>query len=333
MLDSGNDIPQEERPLPQETHATHGAEAAPQDQRCGLVVRVHGGHYYVESDAGIVDCLIRGRLKRERRRADLVAIGDWVRWSPTEPGRGVIEAVAPRKRTLSRRLPPPRPGTVAQREQVIVANPDQVLVVFSRQSPPPNPLMLDRYLVACEASGLPAIIVVNKSDLPFEEGQDPFAPYCEIGYQVVETSAVTGENLETLRELLRNKLSVLTGPSGVGKSSLLNALWPDLGLKIGEISEYHDRGKHTTVVAELLHPEPDIYVADTPGLRVFLFWDIAPEQLDAFFPEMRPYLGQCAFQPCSHIHEPNCAVQAAVARGEINPLRYESYVRMFEYAF
>lgn len=303
-------------------------------QRCGdLVIRVHGGHFYVQAEGGIVDCQIRGRLRQARRGTDVVAIGDRVCWTPTEEGRGVIESVEPRTRVLSRRPPPPRPGVLAAGEQVIVANPDQVLVVFAYRNPPPNPLMLDRYLVACEASSLPVVIVANKCDLGPEDEDDPFGVYREIGYHVLVTSAATGENIETLRELLRNKLSVLTGPSGAGKSSLLNALWPDLDRKVGEISAYHDRGKHTTVVAELLQPEPDIYVADTPGLRVFMFWDIDPEQLDAFFPEMRPYLGQCRFQPCTHIHEPGCAVQAAIERGAIAPLRYDSYVKMFEYAF
>ncbi len=304
-------------------------------QRCGdLVVRVHGGHFYVQTQGGLVDCLIRGRLKQERRGTDIVAIGDRVCWTPTEEGRGVVESVEPRQRVLSRRLPPPRAGAASEGEQVIVANPDQVLAVFARRNPPPNPLMLDRYLVACEAAGLPVVIIANKSDLELDyDEQNPFELYREIGYQVLETSAATGENIETLRGLLRGKLTVLTGPSGAGKSSLLNALWPDLERKVGEISAYHDRGKHTTVVAELLRPEPEIYVADTPGMRVFMFYDIDPEQLDAFFPEMRPHLGECRFQPCTHIHEPDCAIQAAVERGEIAELRYESYVKMFEYAF
>ncbi len=304
----------------------------------GLVVRTHGGHYYVQTDpqatgrqAEPVDCGVRGRLKKERQQADLVVIGDQVLFEMNPDGTGTITEVLPRHSVLSRRTPPPRPGTRSDREQVIVANPDQVLVVFALGSPPLNPLTLDRYLVACEAAGLPAVIVANKTDMPLvDEERELLGRYRDLGYTVIFTSAETGENLETLRALLRGKLSALTGPSGVGKSSLLNALWPGLNLAVGEVSAYHDKGKHTTVVAQLLNPEPDILVADTPGLRVFYFWDIDSEQLDAFFPEFRPHLGHCHFQPCTHMHEPGCAVMAATERGEIDPLRYESYRRMFD---
>lgn len=296
----------------------------------GTVVRAHGGHYYVQQGNEIVDCQMRGRMKKESAESDLVAVGDRVRWSRAPDGSGVIEEVLPRKSALSRCPPPPRRPV----EQVIVANPDQVLVVFAVRNPPPNPLMLDRYLVACEAAELPVVLIANKIDLcEGPEDQEVIALYRGIGYKVLPTSAVTGENLEALHEMLRGKLSVLTGPSGVGKSSLLNALWPHLDLEVGEISEYHDRGRHTTVVARILQPEPDIQVADTPGLRQFRFWDIDPEQLEAFFPEMHPYLGACRFTPCTHLHEPECAVREAVARGAIPLIRYESYVKMFEYEF
>ncbi|MHB1296859.1 MAG: ribosome small subunit-dependent GTPase A, partial [Anaerolineae bacterium] len=278
---------------------------------------------------------------------------------------------------VSRNPPPPRapksgpgarrPTQRRQMEQVLVANPDQALVVVSLARPSLNPFMLDRYLVACEAVKLPVIIVGNKVDLMAVEMEaasdvavdaDPaaivdldeydraedlavsavesaeiLAMYEKIGYRVVPTSVVTGDGLEDLRRLLQGKLSVLTGPSGVGKSSLMNGLWPELDLRVGAISEYHDRGKHTTVVAELFNPEPDTYVADTPGLRQFRFWDIDPEQLDAFFPEMKPYLTHCRFAPCTHTHEPGCAVNQAAERGEIPALRYESYLRMFEHGF
>jgi ribosome biogenesis GTPase / thiamine phosphate phosphatase len=313
----------------------------------GIVVRTHGGHYYVQPPAGpLMDCVMRGRLKKTRLASDLVALGDRVRWSPTEEGVGVIEEVLPRNTVLSRAVPPPRPAkkgisryAASQQnkiEQIILANPDQVLIVFAVHNPPLSPLMLDRYLVACEAVRLPGLIVANKSDLLADEDEaehEILALYAHIGYNVHHTSTVTGEGLGTLRTILRGKLSVLTGPSGTGKSSLLNALWPGLDLRVGEISEYHDRGKHTTVVASLLNPEPGTFVADTPGMRQFRFWDIEPEQLEAFFPEMRPYLGQCRFTPCTHTHEPDCAVRQAVERGEIHALRYESYYRMFEHGF
>ncbi|MHB0858521.1 MAG: ribosome small subunit-dependent GTPase A [Anaerolineae bacterium] len=350
----------------------------------GTVIRAHGGHYYVRVGDRTLDCAMRGRLKRRRATSDLVAVGDRVRCSLEPDGGAIVEEVLPRKSVLSRNPPPardPRPGAASRRprqrpqmEQVLVANPDLVLIVFSLARPPLNPFMLDRYLVACEAVQLPAVIVGNKVDLLAAdlEGATEGAPggdagvedlgtagefdldeydraedlasnamesaeilrmYEEIGYRVVPTSIVTGEGLEELRRLLHGKLSVLTGPSGVGKSSLMNGLWPELDLKVGEISEYHDRGKHTTVVAELYNPEPDTYVADTPGLRQFRFWDIDPEQLDAFYPEMKPYLTHCRFAPCTHTHEPGCAVSQAVERGEIPALRYESYLRMFEHGF
>jgi len=301
------------------------------DLKEGIVLQARSGRHRVQHGDEVVTCFVRGRLKKERLYTDLVTTGDWVLWQPTRPGRGVIEEVLPRETKLSRLRP--GPGQMPF-EHVIVANPDQVLVVMAMASPPPNPFMLDRYLVACEAVALPALIVANKTDLLKEgEARDLFALYEELGYPVRYTSTVTGEGLGALRVALRGKLSVLTGPSGTGKSSLLNAIWPSLDLRTGEVSEYHDRGRHTTVVARLLRPERDTYVADTPGLRQFRFWDIDPEQLDAFFPEFKPFIGECRFQPCTHTHEPDCAVRAAAERGEIPPVRYESYLRMFEHGF
>lgn len=315
------------------------------ESKKGVVIRVHGGHYYVLDEGREVDCSLRGRLKRERQDTKLVAIGDEVLWTPVvgKEDVGIIEEVLPRRSVLSRTLPPPRPRRVSSRaytppepesEQVIMANPDLVLVVFSLASPNPNPLMLDRYLVACEAVELPVVMVANKVDLVEDaEGDEVVALYRQVGYTVIPTSVVTGEGLQALHGALRGKLSVLTGPSGAGKSSLLNALWPELDLETAEVSLATDRGRHTTVVARLLTPEPDTYVADTPGLRQFRLWDIEPEQLEAFFPEFRPYLNECQFAPCTHTHEPGCAVRAAAEQDEIPPIRYESYCRMFEHGF
>ncbi|MHB9033127.1 MAG: ribosome small subunit-dependent GTPase A [Anaerolineae bacterium] len=296
----------------------------------GLVIRTHGGHYYVQVDQQVYDCTLRGKLKHERTTSDLVAIGDQVEILPAAGNQGTISRVLPRKSAFSRCPPPPRRPI----EQVIIANPDQVLIVFAASSPPLNPLMLDRFLVACEAAHLPALIVINKVDeAECVQVKDLAALYRGIGYPVWLVSAVTGEGLTDLHAQLLNKLTVVVGPSGVGKSTLLNAWWPELQLEIGEISYYHDRGKHTTVVAELLHPEPSVFIADTPGLRQLRFWQVTPGNLEHLFIEFAPYLGDCYYEPCSHIVEPDCAVRAAVEHGLVSSSRYESYCRMYELGF
>ncbi|MEA3408499.1 MAG: ribosome small subunit-dependent GTPase A [Chloroflexota bacterium] len=290
-----------------------------------MVIRTHGGHYYVQANDTVFDCGVRGRLKQRKSQRDLVVIGDRVRWSPIEQRHGIIEQVLTRTSKLSRRLPH------SDEEQVLVANLDQVLVVFAVRNPPLSPFVLDRYLVACEAAHLPVIIIANKIDLlPPNARLHILERYRRIGYECVYTSAETGENLDTIRTLVLNRISALVGPSGTGKSSILNAIWPHVDQKVGEISDYHDQGRHTTVVPELLNPEPGVYIADTPGLRRFHLWDVDPEQLEAFFPEMEPYLNECHFATCTHMHEPNCAVRRAVDEGAIDAERYESYQRLFQ---
>jgi ribosome biogenesis GTPase / thiamine phosphate phosphatase len=296
----------------------------------GLVIRTHGGHYYVQAEGNLYDCTLRGRLKRGQSGSDLIAIGDQVRLLPASDNHASISKVLPRKSAFSRCPPPPRRPI----EQVMVANPDQVMVVFASCAPPLNPLMLDRFLVACEAAGLPALIVINKIEMADSAEIDPIVRlYSSIGYPVFTVSASTRQGLSELRLQLENKLTVLVGPSGVGKSSLLNAWWPELAMPTGEISLFHDRGKHTTVVAELLHPEGSIYVADTPGLRQLRFWRVTPANLENQFPEFRPWLGQCQYNPCSHLQEEDCAVRCAVVSGAIAASRYDSYKRMYEFGY
>ncbi len=295
----------------------------------GLVIRSQAGFYTVQPDgraeAPPVVCRLRGKLKRGPRRGDLVAVGDWVRFRPLPDGTGLIEAIEPRVRALSRMAPSPR----GEYEQVIIANPDQVVFVFACADPEPKLRMLDRFLVVAEKQEIPALIVANKVDLVgLQAAQGLFERYAHIGYPVLYTSAVTGQGIEGLRERLVGKISALAGPSGVGKSSLLNALQPGLGLAVQEVSRATGEGRHTTVVREMFPLAEGGYVADTPGLKAFSLWDVAPEELDAYFPEMRDLVAYCEFSDCTHLHEPGCAVRRAVEEGRIHPERYQSYVRL-----
>jgi len=301
--------------------------------RTGIVLQARSGRHQVESEGEIVTCSIRGRLKRDQLYTDLIATGDQVLWRSTRPGRGVIEEVLERETQLSRLRPGPGHTPF---EHVIVANPDQAVFILAVLDPSPNLRLLDRLLVIAENNDLPALICVNKIDLlaaagdPAAEARTLFGLYEEIGYPVIYTSAKTGEGIDELRAQLRGQLSVLSGPSGVGKSSLLNAVQPDLGLAVREVSEATGKGRHTTVGVRLWLLDGGGYVADTPGLREAGFFDIEPEEMAWHFVEMRPYLADCRFSSCTHTHEPDCAVKGAVEAGEISEERYDSYCRLLE---
>jgi ribosome biogenesis GTPase / thiamine phosphate phosphatase len=293
----------------------------------GLVLNAHAGRYEVQAGSQRIICLLRGRLKREKRSTDLLVAGDRVRWRLTGPDRGIIEEILPRDTQLSR----PRPGSPGN-EDLVLANPDQAVLVFSVRQPEPNSRLLDRFLIAAEANELPVAILANKVDLldPDEDPREVFGLYEEIGYPVIYTSAVGGQGVTALRDRLRGKLSVLTGPSGAGKTSLLNAVQPELGLATAKISQATGKGRHTTVAVRLFPLDEGGYVADTPGLREMGLWQIEPDELDWLFPEMRPFLGKCRFSSCTHLHEPDCAVQAAVEAGKVSEVRYDSYCRLRE---
>lgn len=300
----------------------------------GIVVRARGHHYDVtilsqEGRAGGESrmCEVRGRLLQERGRDTLVAVGDYVWIVPVGKDRGQIERVEERESVLSRQ----HPGVAVPAEDVILANPDQVLIVFAITDPVPHLRMLDRFLVIAEANELPAIICVNKLDLAStEEAEELFGLYREIGYPVIYASTVTGEGIEALKEQLSDRVTVVSGPSGVGKSSLLNAIQPGLNIQIGEISEVLSKGRHTTRAAQLyaLPFGTDTFVADTPGIRELGLYEIDEQSLSFYFREFVPFIHDCHYPNCTHDHEPECAVRRAVETGQITQARYESYLRL-----
>jgi ribosome biogenesis GTPase / thiamine phosphate phosphatase len=300
----------------------------------GRVIKALSGFFTVDTAAGLVVSQIPGRLKKDRVDTDIVTVGDWVTVSLNEDGSGSIQSVAERHSVLSRSRPSASNirRLVVDREQVLVANPDQVVMVFSIKKPQPSLRKLDRFLVVVEINNLPAIICVNKIDLVMgvDQAREIFQIYEDIGYQVVYTSVKTGEGIAELKEILHDKISVMTGSSGVGKSSLLNSIQPGLGLSVREVSEATEKGLHTTRHAEMFALEEGGYVVDTPGIRGLALFDIEPEELDAYFREIAPLVAQCQFSDCTHRHEPGCAVRTAVAEGRISPARYDSYLRLRE---
>jgi ribosome biogenesis GTPase len=291
----------------------------------GLIIRAQSGFFTVETEVGPVVCQLRGRLKQGPRTGDLAAVGDRVRITLLEDGSGMIDEIEERERAIVRLDPRPQ----GEYRQILLANVDQAIFVFACARPQPRLRMLDRFLVIAEKQGIPAVIVANKVDLVGQgEAESIFGLYEKIGYPVIYTSAKTGQGIETLRGTLAGKLSALAGPSGVGKSSLLNAMQPGLGLEVDEVSKALDKGKHTTVVRQLFPLAGGGYVADTPGWKSLALWDTEPEEIDGYFPELRERVAYCQFSDCTHIHEPGCAVLEAVEKGEVHPERYESYLRL-----
>jgi len=291
----------------------------------GMVTRMQAGFYTVKTEGSVLTCQLRGRLKQHKKMEDLVAIGDRVLVSSLDEKQGVIEEICERERVLVRMAPTTR-GVY---KQILLANPDQNVFVFACADPAPSLRMLDRFLVITEKQKIDAVVVANKVDmLDQTQAKEIFFPYALLGYPVVYTSAKENIGIHELRACLQGKLSAFAGPSGVGKTSLLNALRPGLGLEVRTVKESSHKGRHTTIVRQLFSLDETSLVADLPGIRQLSVWDIEPEELDGYFCEFRPFVENCQFNDCSHAQEPDCAIKQAVQNGTISPARYESYLRL-----
>ena len=278
------------------------------------VIKMYNGFYYLQvaGQEELLSCRLRGRIKRNK---GAVVTGDYVEYQMLEDGTGVIERCLPRRTLLK------RPA---------VANIDQVLITFAARQPDLNQLLLNRFLVLAEWSGIPEIVIcINKCDL-LEEKADFLQDYVQAGYKLLMVSAQEGQGIQELKNLLTGRVTVFAGPSGVGKSSLLNAVDSNLELATGKISDKIKRGKHTTRAACLLPLPEGGTVVDTPGFSAAELENIDKAQLAHYFPEFRPYIEKCYYNTCTHSHEPDCAVKEAVAAGAICQARYEAYLNILQ---
>ena len=299
------------------------------DSGLGLVLKSTGSWYEVLSEGECLQCRIRGKLRLKGvRSTNPVVVGDWVRFETDEQGGYVISAIEPRRNYIIRRA-----SNLSKESHIIAANVDQALLVVTLFSPQTAMEFVDRFLVTCEAYKVPVTILLAKIDLARQhpEAVEEFhSIYESAGYRIVEVSATEGEGVDQVRELLRGKTTLLSGNSGVGKSTLVAAVEPGLDIKTGEISQSHHKGKHTTTFSTMYPLAEGGYIIDTPGIKGFGLIDIDDAELAHYFPEMMRFLPDCRFYNCSHTHEPGCAVVEAVKRGEIAYPRYESYLKIMD---
>lgn len=317
----------------------HGADAAPEDAAGlnvdlehdqdsltrGRVISVHGLRSRVLGDDGnLYECAVRQVLKSlSTEQRNVVVAGDQVWIRAASPIDGMIERVEPRRGELSR--------TSRGRQHVLVANVDCLLIIASAAEPSLKPALIDRFLLTAEQCEVQPVVVINKADLVDPVPLQPIlGVYASLGYRTLLVSAETGANIEYLKALLTGKQTALAGQSGVGKSSLLNRLQPGLGLAVSEVSRDNEKGKHTTTAARLIPLESGGGVFDTPGIRQFQLWDIAPHEVASLMPDLRPYVSRCRYPDCLHLTEDDCAVKDAVADARIDARRYDSYCHLLE---
>lgn len=292
--------------------------------RAGRVLSVHGLSSQVQADDGAVfQCATRRILKTlTTDLRQVVVAGDRVMFRPEPHGEGIIERIEPRFGILSR--------TSRGRQHLVATNVDQILIVASVVQPDLKPNLIDRFLVTAERSRIQPIICLTKIDLIDPADLEPLAGvYGQMGYPVVFLALPQGRGVARIRQSLLGKQSVVVGQSGVGKSTLLNAIDPSLNLRVNTVSNDNEKGRHTTTTAQLIPLADGGYVVDTPGIRQFELWDVVPQELAGYFRDLRPFINQCKFPNCSHTHESDCAVKDAVADGKLDVRRYESYCHMF----
>ncbi len=293
----------------------------------GVVVRATGSWYEVLAGAECLRCRIRGRMRLKGvRSTSPVVVGDRVAGECDAAGDPVITAVEPRRNYVIRRA-----SNLSKESHIIAANVDQALLMVTLRQPETAPEFVDRFLVTCEAYKVPAVLVLSKADLQEPEELAAFrAVYEAVGYRVLTVSTASGEGVEQVRALLQGRTTLVSGNSGVGKSTLVQAIDPALDIRTGEISESHGKGRHTTTFSAMYPLREGGSVIDTPGIKGFGLIDIGEGELWHYFPEMMRIGRGCRFYNCTHTHEPGCAVTAAVAQGGIAPMRYESYLKMLD---
>lgn len=298
--------------------------------RKGRVIKSTGSWYTVETREGQrIDCRVRGKLRTKGiRSTNPVAVGDEVDVKGEE-GNFVITDIRERKNYIVRRS-----VNLSKESHIIAANLDLAAIVITLKNPITFPAFIDRFCVAAEAYHIPVAVIINKADTLDEEelelAEEFLDLYRRIGYKTLITSAVSGVGLDELKSILKDKTVLLSGHSGVGKSRLINSIDSALNVRVGDISEYHQMGKHTTTFAEMHPLSFGGYIVDTPGIRGFGLVHFEKEELAGYFPEMRRLLPECKFYNCIHLNEPKCAVKAALETGEVARTRYESYLNMLE---
>ena len=308
----------------------------------GIVCRIESKDYYIFNldNFDLIRCSLKGKFKKEFNlkkdklyKIDIAVVGDFVNYKLNDDGSGVIDEIKKRKNYLSRKAPKIKgAGYRGERlEQIVASNIDNLFIISSALEPAFNNKVIDRFLVAGESSHIPITIIINKIDLDRDNLTDSWVKlYKKIGYETIKTSIITGDGIETVKNLLFNKKSLFWGQSGVGKSSIFNKIFPELDLTVGKISTYTDKGTHTTVTTNMVKIAENTFIIDTPGIREIDPYGIKKEDLGHYFLDFTDYIYGCRFNTCTHYHEPGCAVIEAVKNNYISDYRYESYLRILE---